>query len=308
MKNGTKSPLKEMHTILDILRWSSSQFNASPIFYGHGTNNFWDETLHLILPSLNLPINISTQIYQARLTSKERAKIIKLVNYRIKKRMPVPYLTYQAWFCGLKFYVDQRVFIPRSPIGELIISYFQNLLPYYHYPYRILDIGTGSGCIAVAIAIVYSKSTVDAVDISIDALKVAEHNIKLYNLEHRVFPIHSNLFSNLPQLKYDLIITNPPYVNNSDICKLPKEFHYEPMISLSADNDGLKIIQQILMNVTHHLNTNGILICEVGETKMALIERYPNIPFRWLQLSNGGEGIFMLTYKQLLSFNNNLNN
>lgn len=302
MKKATKETLTEIHTILDILRWSSSQFNANPIFYGHGTNNFWDETLHLILPSLYLPINIPTQIYQARLTSRERSKIIKLVNYRINKRIPVPYLTYQAWFCGLKFYVDKRVFIPRSPIGELITSCFNDLLP--HYPYRILDIGTGSGCIAVAIATVYPKSEIDAVDISIDALKVAEHNIKLYNLEHRVFPIHSDLFSNLPQLKYDLIITNPPYVKNSDIYKLPKEFHYEPVISLSADNDGLKIIQKILMNVMHHLNTNGTLICEVGSTKMALIKRYPNIPFRWLRLSNGGKGVFMLTYKQLLSFNN----
>ncbi|AAZ41129.1 N5-glutamine methyltransferase, modifies ribosomal protein L3 [Candidatus Blochmanniella pennsylvanica str. BPEN] len=302
MKNATKETLTEINTILDILRWSSSQFNANPIFYGHGTDNFWDETLHLILPSLYLPINIPTQIYQAHLTSRERSKIIKLVNYRINKRIPVPYLTYQAWFCGLKFYVDKRVFIPRSPIGELITSCFNDLLPYY--PYRILDIGTGSGCIAVAIATVYPKSEIDAVDISIDALKVAEHNIKLYNLEHRVFPIHSDLFSNLPQLKYDLIITNPPYVKNSDIYKLPKEFHYEPVISLSADNDGLKIIQKILMNVIHHLNTNGTLICEVGSTKMALIERYPNIPFRWLRLSNGGEGVFMLTYKQLLSFNN----
>ncbi|URJ23333.1 50S ribosomal protein L3 N(5)-glutamine methyltransferase [Blochmannia endosymbiont of Camponotus sp. C-003] len=301
MKNITKETLTEIHTILDILRWSSSQFNANSIFYGHGTNNFWDETLHLILPSLYLPINIPTQIYQARLTSKERTKIIKLVNYRINKRIPVPYLTYQAWFCGLEFYVDKRVFIPRSPIGELITSYFHDLLP--HYPYRILDMGTGSGCIAIAIAIVYPKSEVDAVDISMDALKVAEHNIKLYNLEHRVFPIHSDLFSNIPQSKYDLIITNPPYVNNSDIYKLPKEFHYEPVISLSADNNGLKIIQRILMNVTHHLNKNGILICEVGETKTELIKRYPNIPFFWLRLYNGGEGVFMLTYQQLLTFN-----
>ncbi|WP_159715221.1 50S ribosomal protein L3 N(5)-glutamine methyltransferase [Blochmannia endosymbiont of Camponotus nipponensis] len=304
MNNRIQETLTDIHTILDILRWSSSQFNSNPIFYGHGTDNFWDETLHLVLPSLHLPINIPTEIYQARLTQKERTNIIKLVNYRINQRIPVPYLTHQAWFCGLKFYIDKRVFIPRSPIGELITSYFHNLLP--HYPYRILDVGTGSGCIAIAIAIVYPKSEVDAIDISIDALKIAEHNIKLYNLEHRVIPIHSDLFSKLPKLKYDLIITNPPYVNNSDICKLPKEFHHEPMISLSAGNNGLKVVQKILKNVIHHLNINGILICEVGSTKIALKEHYPNIPFHWLQLSNGGEGVFMLTYKQLLSFTNTI--
>ncbi|URJ28275.1 50S ribosomal protein L3 N(5)-glutamine methyltransferase [Candidatus Blochmannia vicinus (nom. nud.)] len=303
MNNTTKKILTEMHTILDMLRWGSSQFNANPIFYGHGTNNFWDETLHLILPSLNLPINIPTEIYQARLTKKERANIIKLVYHRIDKRIPVPYLTHKAWFCGLEFYVDKRVFIPRSPIGELITSYFHNLLP--QYPYRILDIGTGSGCIAIATAIIYPKSEVDAVDISIDALKVAEHNIKLYNLENRVVPIYSDLFKNLEKIKYDLIITNPPYVNNSYIYKLPREFRYEPVISLSAGNNGLKIIQKILINVVHHLNTNGIFICEVGRAKMALIKCFPNIPFRWLQLYHGGEGVFMLTYKQLLSFNNN---
>lgn len=288
-----------MHTILDILRWTSSQFNAAKIFYGHGTNNFWDETLHLVLPSLHLPIHISTEIYQAHLTKQEYARVIQLVKYRIYKHIPVPYLINQAWFCGLKFYVDKRVFIPRSPIGELITSCFNNILP--QTPYRILDMCTGSGSMAIAIALMYPHAEIDAVDISIDALKVAEYNIKLYNLEHRITPICSNLFHKLPQLKYDLIITNPPYVNTSEIHKLPKEFHYEPILSLSAGKDGLQIIRRILKNVIAHLNNNGILICETGLSKSSLIKYYPNVPFYWLKFINGGDDVFVLTYKQLLN-------
>lgn len=289
-----------MHTILDILRWTSSQFNAAKIFYGHGTDNFWDETLHLVLPSLHLPIHIPTEIYHAHLTKKEHIHIVKLVNLRIHKKIPVPYLTNQAWFCGLKFYVDKRVFIPRSPIGELITSCFHNILP--QTPYRILDMCTGSGSIAIAISLIYPNSQIDAVDISIDALKIAEYNIKLYNLEDRITPICSNLFHQLPISKYDLIITNPPYVNTSEIPKLPKEFHYEPTLSLSAGKNGIKIIRKILMNVTEYLNKNGILICETGSSKTSLIQYYPNIPFYWIKFTNGGDGVFMLNYKQLLNY------
>lgn len=286
-------------TILDMLRWTSNRFNAAKIFYGHGTNNFWDETLHLILPSLHLPIHIPTKMYHVRLTKKEQEKIIQLVNHRIHKNIPVPYLTNQAWFCGLKFYVDERVFIPRSPIGELIPSYFRNILSYT--PRKILDMCTGSGSIAIAIALMYPKSEIDAVDISINALKIAKYNIKLYNLENRIIPIYSNLFHKLSKLKYDLIVTNPPYVNKSEISKLPKEFRYEPILSLSAGNDGLKIIRKILKNVTKYLNKNGVLICETGLSKKSLIKFYPQIPFQWLHFINGGDGVFTLTYKQLLN-------
>lgn len=292
-------------TILDILRWTSSQFNAAKIFYGHGTDNFWDEALHLILPSLYLPIHISKEIYHAHITKKEYEKIMQLISYRIHKNIPVPYLTHQAWFCGLQFYVDQRVFIPRSPIGELIISCFHNILSYT--PCHILDMCTGSGSIAIAIALMYPNAEIDAVDISIDALKVAEYNIQLYNLENQITPICSNLFHKLPKLKYDLIIANPPYVNTSELHKLPKEFHHEPILSLSAGNDGLKIIRQILINVTKHLNKNGTLICETGLTKKSLIKYYPKIPFQWITCNNGGDGVFTLTYQQLLNYQKFLN-
>lgn len=291
-----------MHTILDLLRWASSRFNDTEICYGHGTNNFWDESLHLILTSLHLPIHIPTKMYDAHLTKKERTLIIKLINRRIYERIPVPYLTNKAWFFGLEFYVDKRVFIPRSPIGELIMSNFYNILP--NPPRYILDMCTGSGCIAIAIAKVYPNAAIDAADISYDALEVAQHNIELHNLLNKIVLMHSDLFCNIPKLKYDLIVTNPPYVNHLNMHKLPKEFHHEPILSLSAQHNGLEIIHKIFMGIPNYLNINGILICEVGEiTKIALIKYYPNIKFHWFTFANGGTGVFLLTYDQLLYLN-----
>lgn len=291
-----------MRTILDLLRWASSKFNNAEIHYGHGTNNFWDEALHLILTSLYLPINIPTCMYYSSLTKKERTLIIKLINRRVYERIPVPYLTNKAWFFGLEFYVDKRVFIPRSPIGELIMSNFQNILP--KTPNYILDLCTGSGCIAIAIAKVYPNATIDAADISTEALEVAQYNIELHNLSDRIVLIHSNLFDNVPKLKYDLIITNPPYVNHLDIYTLPKEFHHEPILSLSAKRNGLEIIHKIFIKIINYLNINGILICEVGEiTKIALTEYYPNTPFHWFTFNNGGTGVFSITYDQLSYLN-----
>lgn len=297
--------MQNIHTIFDLLRWSSSQFNSAQICYGHGTDNFWDESLHLILPSLHLPINTPTEIYHARLTNNERKHIIKLIHHRVRTRIPVSYLIKKAWFCGLEFYIDKRVFIPRSPIGELIISNFHDVLP--HPPHYVLDMCTGSGCIAIAIAINYPNSEVDAADISIDALKVAEYNIQLYNLEDHVIIIQSNLFNNIPKFKYDLIIANPPYINHSDIRRLPQEFHHEPIISLSANQNGLEIIHQILIHALNYLNQDGILICEAGITKSLLIQYYPCVPFHWFNLKHGGDGVFALTYNQLLNFNKNIN-
>lgn len=297
--------MHNIYTILDLLRWASSQFNAAQICYGQGTDNFWDEALHLILPSLHLPINVPTEMYHARLTTKERNHIVTLIHRRIYARIPVPYLTNTAWFCGLSLYIDKRVFIPRSPIGELITSNFYNILP--HSPRYILDLCTGSGCIAIAMAMMYPNTEIDAVDISVDALKVAEYNTQLYNLEQRILIIQSNLFHNVPKLKYDLIITNPPYINHIDIYKLPQEFLHEPVLSLSANQNGLEIIHKIFIKITDYLNQDGILICEVGITKSVLIKHYPHIPFHWFNLTNGGEGVFALTYKQLVFLNKQMN-
>ncbi|XOD70367.1 MAG: 50S ribosomal protein L3 N(5)-glutamine methyltransferase [Sodalis sp. (in: enterobacteria)] len=292
--------VEEMHTIQDMLRWTLSQFNAAQIYYGHGTDNAWNEALQLVLPSLFLPLNLLPDIYTARLTSNERARVIKLVVRRINERIPVAYLTNKAWFCGLEFYVDDRVLIPRSPIGELITDHFRNLLP--HPPEHILDMCTGSGCIAIACAYSYLEANVDAVDISNNVLEVAAYNIQAHNVENRVSPIRSDLFRDLPLLAYDAIITNPPYVTEEDMNNLPDEFHAEPVLGLSGGRDGLHLVRRILASASDYLTKDGVLICEVGNSQVHLIAQYPMVPFQWLEFTNGGDGVFMLTRQQLITY------
>ncbi|WP_044104770.1 50S ribosomal protein L3 N(5)-glutamine methyltransferase [secondary endosymbiont of Ctenarytaina eucalypti] len=288
-----------MHTIQDVLRWTVSQFNGAPLYYGHGTDNAWDEALHLVLPSLVLPLEFPQEMYSSRLTARERAGVVEKVVRRINDRIPVPYLTNKAWFCGLEFYVDDRVLIPRSPIGELIIDHFRDLLP--HPPEHILDMCTGSGCIAIACAYAYPHPKIDAVDIATRVLAVAEHNIQMHGVEHRVTPICSDLFRNLPPRAYDVIVTNPPYVDQEDMDDLPAEFHAEPVLGLSAGSDGLNLVKRILAYATDYLAEDGVLICEVGNTMVHLIAEYPQVPFRWLNFSHGGDGVFMLTQQQLIT-------
>lgn len=289
--------ISEMHTIQDMLRWTVSRFNAAQIYYGHGTDNPWDEALRLVLPALSLQLDCPPAMHGARLTSSERVRVVELVMRRINERIPVPYLTNRAWFCGLEFYIDARVLIPRSPIGELITDRFRNLLP--HSPEHILDMCTGSGCIAVACAYAYPEAEVDAVDIAASVLTVAEYNIQAHSLENRVTLIRSDLFRDLPPLAYDIIVTNPPYVDEEDMKHLPAEFHAEPVLGLVAGVDGLNLVHRILACASDYLAEEGVLICEVGNTMVHLIEQYPQVPFRWLQFVNGGDGIFMLTRQQL---------
>ncbi|WMY94906.1 MAG: 50S ribosomal protein L3 N(5)-glutamine methyltransferase [Arsenophonus sp.] len=293
----------ELNTIQDILRWIVTQFNKTNIYYGHGTDNAWDEALQLVLPLLFLPLEIPTQLLLSRLTINERYYILKKVFRRIYDHIPVPYLTNKAWFCGHEFYVDQRVLIPRSPIGELINKHFKGILNKKN-PLTILDMCTGSGCIAVACAYIFPKAQIDAVDISTDALSVTEKNITFHGFFDRIVPLHSDLFKEIPLIKYDLIIINPPYVNKEDMLDLPDEYLAEPRLALAGGSDGLKFIRRILANASRFLKKNGILICEVGNNMLYLIDQYPRIPFTWLKLKYGGEGVFMLTKKKLIQCEN----
>ncbi|RLM24893.1 ribosomal protein L3 N(5)-glutamine methyltransferase [Brenneria alni] len=293
--------ISDLHTIQDMLRWAVSRFNAANVYYGHGTDNPWDEAVQLVLPSLFLPLDIPEDMYTSRLTSSERHRIVERVIRRVNERIPVAYLTNKAWFCGLEFYVDERVLVPRSPIGELISDYFGQLLP--KAPGHILDMCTGSGCIAIACASAFPQAEVDAVDISSDVLAVAEQNIQQHGLEHRVTPIRSDLFRELPAIQYDLIVTNPPYVDEEDMSDLPQEFRYEPELGLAAGSDGLKLVRRILACAPDYLSDDGVLICEVGNSMVHLIDQYPDIPFTWLEFENGGEGVFMLTKSQLIEGN-----
>jgi len=290
--------VSELHTLQDMIRWTVSRFNAANLFYGHGTDNAWDEAVQLVLPTLYLPIDVPPHSLNSRLTSSERLRIVERVITRIKDRTPTAYLTNKAWFCGLEFFVDERVLVPRSPIGELIQAQFSPWL--VEEPTRIMDLCTGSGCIAIACAYAFPEAEVDAIDISTDALAVAEQNIQDHGLEQQVFPIRSDLFRDLPESQYDIIVSNPPYVDQEDMDSLPAEFKHEPALGLAAGTDGLKLVRRILANAPRYLSENGILICEVGNSMIHMMDQYPHIPFTWLEFENGGHGVFMLTRQQLL--------
>lgn len=292
--------VNELHTIQDFLRWTYSTFNRSDIYYGQGHDNAWDESLQLVLSGLHLPIDLPAELFHSRLTPSEKESLMQLVLARIEQRVPVAYLTNSAWFCSHEFYVDERTIIPRSPISGLIQDHFQPLL--VNEPRQILDLCTGSGCIAIACAHAFPNAEVDAVDLSVDALNVAEINISRHQLEHRVFPIQSDLFQNILGTKYDLIVTNPPYVDEEDLGDMPEEFHFEPELALGSGIDGLDITKQILKQAADYLTENGVLVCEVGNSMVSLIEQYPDVPFNWVELKNGGVGVFALTREELLKY------
>ncbi len=290
--------VSELRTLQDMIRWTVSRFNAAGLFYGHGTDNAWDEAVQLVLPTLYLPIDIPAHVLDSALIISERQRVVNRVIRRINERIPTPYLTNKAWFCGMEFFVDERVLVPRSPIGELIEQQFQPWLT--NEPTRIMDLCTGSGCIAIACAHAFPNAEVDAVDISTDALEVAEQNIEQHGLEQQVFPIRSDLLRDIPQDQYDFIVTNPPYVDEEDMSSLPDEFKYEPELGLAAGSDGLKLVRRILANASKYLKDDGFLICEVGNSMVHMIEQYPDIPFTWIEFENGGHGVFMLSKAQLL--------
>ncbi|EKM0349962.1 50S ribosomal protein L3 N(5)-glutamine methyltransferase [Escherichia coli] len=269
--------VNELQTIQDMLRWSVSRFSAANIWYGHGTDNPWDEAVQLVLPSLYLPLDIPEDMRTARLTSSEKHRIVERVIRR----------------------VNERMLVPRSPIGELINNKFAGLIS--KQPQHILDMCTGSGCIAIACAYAFPEAEVDAVDISPDALAVAEQNIEEHGLIHNVIPIRSDLFRDLPKVQYDLIVTNPPYVDAEDMSDLPNEYRHEPELGLASGTDGLKLTRRILGNAADYLADDGVLICEVGNSMVHLMEQYPDVPFTWLEFDNGGDGVFMLTKEQLLA-------
>ena len=290
--------VEDLATIQDMMRWAYSYFNASDLYYGHGYDNAWDEAQQLVLVALYLPADVPEAMYQSRLTLVEKERVIHLIETRLGTRQPVAYLTNSAWFCGSEFYVDERTIVPRSPIGELIMQKFAGLID--HEPKRILDMCTGSGCIAIACAQQFLEAEVDAVDLSLDALDVAQINIERHGLVERVFPISSDLFNDIPKDKYDLIVTNPPYVDEEDLDDMPQEFHFEPEMSLGSGADGLDITKRILAQAADYLTDNGVLVCEVGNSMVHLIEQFPTVPFNWIEFKNGGLGVFSLTRVQLV--------
>lgn len=292
----------QLSTTGDFVRFAASQFNQADLYFGHGINNAWDEAISLIMFTLNLPENLFEQVFTCQLTSDEKQDVLSIIEKRIIEEIPAAYLTNQAVFAKLPFYVDQRVLVPRSPIGELIENKFSQLINDKSLPTRILDLCTGSGCIAIACAYAFPDADIDAVDLSIDALNVANINIENHGLSEQVIPIQSDVFSGVEGQVYDLIVTNPPYVDQDDVDSLPQEYLHEPEMGLGCGEDGLDIVRKILAESAEHLSENGILICEVGNSQIHVSSVYPDVPFKWLTFERGGHGVFMLTKAELDQF------
>ncbi len=280
------------------MRWGASRFLEAGLHFGHGTDNAVDEALALVLHALHLPHGLSSELFHARLTRAEKQEVLRLFSRRIRERVPAAYLTHVAWFAGLSFYVDERVLIPRSPIAELIEAGFE---PWLERPEveRVLDVGTGCGCIAIACVHAFPGAEVDAVDTSQDALAVAQVNVDRYELEGRVRLLRSDLFEGLEGRRYDIIVANPPYVAREEMEQLPPEYRHEPQTGLAAGEAGLDVIVRLLREAPGHLRETGILVAEVGKSRAALEDRFPRVPFLWPELERGGEGVFILTFRDL---------
>ncbi len=287
----------ELRTLRDLIRWGASRFGEAGLYFGHGTDNALDEAAWLVLHALDLPLDLADAYRDCRLTREERERVVALLRQRIETRQPAAYLTGEAWFCGLPFHVDESVLTPRSPIAELIEARFSPWLA--NAPARILDLCCGSGCIGIACAVVFPEAQVDMSDISPAALDVARRNIGRHGVGDRVTVIESDVFSAIPAATYDLIVSNPPYVDARDMAALPDEYRAEPALALAAGDDGLDIVRQILAGAADYLADDGVLVVEVGNSAQALCEAYPQTPFLWLDFERGGHGVFLLEKKDL---------
>jgi ribosomal protein L3 glutamine methyltransferase len=286
-------------TIRELINDISFQFEESDIFYGHGTDNAFDEAVYLVFSVLDLSFDISDDQLNNLIDLEHTNRINEFVQKRITKRIPIAYLVNKAWFSGLSYYVDERVLIPRSPIAELIQQQFKPWLMQADKIKNILDIGTGSGCIAIASAMAFTNAMVDAIDISNDALDVARINVENYKLTDRVKLIVSDIYQNIGQQKYDLIIANPPYVDATDMDALPAEYRHEPGLGLAAGEDGIDVVNSIITESKKHLTDSGLLIVEVGNSQAAVEMAFPTLPFTWLEFEHGGEGVFLLAADNL---------
>lgn len=289
----------DLVTLRDLIRWGTSQFNAAELSFVQGMPTAIDEAVYLCLSALHLPPDFSVEYFDCVLTMDERLHVLDLFQQRIVKRKPAAYITNEAWFSGLSFYVDERVLIPRSPIAEMIEHQFSLWIA----PERvnnILDICTGSGCIAIACAYAFDEAQLDASDISADALAVAELNRQNHALEERLTLIESNLFESIPDKRYDIIVSNPPYVTTEEMAQLPVEFEFEPgALALAAGETGMDIVLPMLIQAGDYLSDEGILVVEVGYSKPILEQLLPEVPFFWVDFEFGGDGVFVLTAKQL---------
>lgn len=288
--------ISRLRTIRDYIRFAVSRFHSEDIFFGHGTDNAWDDARQLVLGALHLPFEVADSYLDCRLEDDEQELLAHLLTRRIQDRVPTAYLLGEAWFCGLPFHVDERVLIPRSPLAEQLQQHFSPWLAVE--PKRILDLCTGSGCIGIACAYEFADAEVVLGDISFEALEVANSNIERHGLEERVYTVQGDGFDGLPGQRFDLIISNPPYVDAEDFADMPAEYHHEPALGLACGEDGLDLVRRMLAEAADHLTEKGALIIEVGNSQVHVEALYPEVDFTWLEFSNGGHGVFLLSAAQ----------
>jgi ribosomal protein L3 glutamine methyltransferase len=285
---------QELSTLRDLLRFSVSRFNEANLFFGHGSDNAWDEAAYLLLHTLHLPLDRLEPFLDARLTSAERDSALRVIERRVTERLPAAYLTHEAWLGEHRFYVDERVIVPRSFIAELLD---EQLAPWVEDPWSVgsvLDLCTGSGCLAILAALAFPSATVDALDLSADALAVARRNVDDYGLASRVSLVQSNAFEALQGRRYDLIVSNPPYVNAEGMASLLEEYRREPQLALASGEDGLDFTRRILQEAGRHLNPGGLLVVEIGHNREQVEADFPNMPFIWLDTTAGDQYVFLL--------------
>ncbi|MBI2307705.1 MAG: 50S ribosomal protein L3 N(5)-glutamine methyltransferase [Rhodocyclales bacterium] len=295
----TENAHPELSTLRDLLRFAVSRFNEADLFFGHGSDNAWDEAVYLLLHTLHLPLDRLEPFLDARLTAAECAQLQEVIERRVRDRVPAAYLTHEAWLGEHRFYVDERVIVPRSFIAELLEEQLQ---PWIEDPWAIgcaVDLCTGSGCLAILTALAFPDAQVDAIDLSPDALDVARRNVADYALQERVRLVHSDLFAGVAGKRYDLIISNPPYVNAESMATLPAEYRREPEMALAGGDDGLELVRVMLREAKDHLNPGGLLIVEIGHNRDALEAAFPQTPFTWLDTSAGDEFVFLLRADEL---------
>lgn len=289
-----------LKTLRDCLRFAVSRFNEAELFFGHGSDDAYDEAAYLVLHTLHLPLDRLEPFLDAQLTQSEIYAVIEIIEKRVEQRIPAAYLTNQAWLGDLSFYVDERVIVPRSFIAELLREELSPWIEDAEEVTSVLDMCTGSGCLAILAAHTFPNASVDAVDLSADALDVAQYNVTDYHLDEQITLIESDLFTELDGKRYDLIICNPPYVDAPSVAALPPEYKHEPELSLGSGDDGLNATRIILAKAAEHLNPNGLLLVEIGHNRDALEAAYPKLPFTWLDVAAGDQFVFMLRREDLL--------
>ncbi|MDT0355857.1 50S ribosomal protein L3 N(5)-glutamine methyltransferase [Herbaspirillum huttiense F1] len=286
-------------TVRDLLRYAVTRFNTEQLFFGHGSSNALDEAAYLILHTLKLPLDQLDPFLDARLLPEEIASVMRVIERRSKDRVPAAYITNEAWLGAYRFYVDERVIVPRSFIAELIPQHFS---PWIQDPEAIvnaLDLCTGSGCLPILLADAFPNAQIDAVDISADALAVARKNVDEYQLQERINLVESDLYTQLPLRKYDLIISNPPYVNSGSMSKLPQEYLREPQLALAGGEDGMDLVRKIVAGAAERLTPEGVLVVEIGNERAFAEAAFPELELTWLTTSAGDDMVFLVTAEQL---------